>query len=229
MLRIQLPRLSAAIAVVALSLSLLSAPATFAAVQTAMEKIQIVAPAMCCQGCAQKVAAQLYAAPGVFNVEADLATHTVTITYKPTPKLTLGGLWLAVENADGKPSKLVTSKATFTLQRPEQLNLSEPLAPGRYWLVVQQGESGIGAQSISKHLQMLRGVKNVTLDAASRTYFVESDVNVPLSLWGLNAAVERSGHSTVSITGPQGLFKIERAAVEAARATTTQQLQGTVR
>ena len=229
MLRIQFPRFSGAIAIVALSLSHLSAPRTFAAGPTAPQEIQITAPGMCCQGCVQKLAAQLYAAPGVSNVEADLASHTVTVTYKPSPKFTLGGLWLATERGDGKPSKLVTPQATFTLQRPEQLQLSEPLAPGRYWVVVQQLEPNKGAQSISQHLKMLRGVKNVTLDAASRTFFVESDAAVSLSPFGLMAAVEQSGHSTESITGPHGVFTIERSVEKAARATTSQQLQGAVR
>lgn len=227
--RIQIPRLYAAIAVVALSFSHLLGAATFAAGQTAPQKIQIIAPAMCCQGCVQKVAAQLYAAPGVSNVEADLASHTVTVTYKPSPKLTLGGLWLATEKGDGKPSKLVTPKATYSLQRPEQLQLTEPLVAGRYWVVVQGLEPKNGAHSISKHLQMLRGVKNVTVDTASRTFFVESDAEITLSPWGLLAAVEQSGHSTESITGPHGLFTIERPAEKAARATTTQQSQGAVR
>lgn len=229
MLRTQIPRLPAVIAIVTLSLSHLSAPQTFAAGQTAPQKIQITVPAMCCQGCVQKVAAQLYAAPGVSNVEADLASHIVTVTFKPSPKFTLGGLWLAAEKGDGKPSKLVTPQATFTLQRSEQLQLSEPLAQGRYWVVVQQLEFNNGAQSISKHLRMLRGVKNVTLDAASRTFFVESDANVPLSPWGLIAAVEQSGHNPESITGPHGLFTIKRPIEKAARATTTQQTQGAVR
>ena len=147
MICIQDHRLTATIAVFAISMSWLSSSATHAAAQGATERIQIVAPAMCCKGCAQKVAAQLYTAPGVSNVEADVPSHTVTVTFKPSPKLTLGGLWLAAEKADGKPSKLVTPQATYTLQRPEQLQLTEPLAPGRYWVVVQQLATNDGAAS----------------------------------------------------------------------------------
>ena len=107
-----------------------TAVTTFAAAQGVTEKIQIVAPAMCCKGCAQ-VAAQTVHSTGRFHVEARPRRATlVTVTFKPSPKLTLGGLWLAAEKADGKPSKLVTPQATFTLQRPEQLKLTEPLAPG---------------------------------------------------------------------------------------------------
>ena len=71
---------------------------------------------------------------------------------------------------------------------------------------------------ISKRLYAVRGVKNVSLDAASRTFFVESDANAPLSPWSLMAAVEQSGLATESITGPQGVFTIERSAEKAARA-----------
>ena len=178
---------------------------------------------------AQKVAAQLYTAPGVSNVEADVPSHTVTVTCKPSPKLTLGGLWQAAEKADGKPSKLMTSQATYTLQRPEQLQLKEPLVPGRYWVVVQKLATNDGAQVITKRLYAVRGVKIVSFDAASRTFFVESDANAALSPWTLMAAVEQSGLATESITGPQGVFTIERLVAKSASVYSTQQFQGAVR
>jgi copper chaperone CopZ len=229
MIGMKIPRPTAKIMVFAISLSWLPSSATYAAAPPSTEKIQIVANGMCCNGCAQKVAAQLYTAPGVSNVEADVPSHTVTVTFKPSARLTLGGLWQAAEKADGKPSKLVTSQATYTLQRPDQLQLKDPLVPGRYWVVVQQLATNDGAQVISKRLYAVRGVKNVSLDAANRTFFVESDANAALSPWSLLAAVEQSGLATESITGPQGVFTIERSAEKAARAYPAQQIQGAVR
>lgn len=225
----KIPRLKTTIAVFAISATWLPSSATYAANQPGTEKIQIVANGMCCNGCAQKVAAQLYTAPGVSNVEADVPSHTVTITCKPSQRLTLGGLWQATEKADGKPSKLVTSQATYTLQRPEQLQLKEPLVPGRYWVVVQKLTNNDGAEVITKRLYAVRGVKNVSLDTASRTFFVESDANEALSPWSLMAAVEQSGHATESITGPQGIFTIERPVAKSASVYSTQQFQGAVR
>lgn len=200
-----------------------------AAQQQAPVKIQIIADGMCCQGCAQKIAAQLYAAPGVSNVEADVASHTVVVTFKPSPKLTLAGLWHATEKADGKPSKLVTSQATYLLQRPEQLKLSQPLAPGRYWVVVGNLTSTNEVQNISRQLSAVRGVKSVDFDAANRTFFVQTANTDFLSPWSLLVAVDQSGHNTSSVTGPHGLFMVERAVERAAQANQFQQQQGGVR
>lgn len=208
-----------------------SVTAEYAIAQAAAVKIQIVADGMCCKGCAQKVAAQLYAVPGVSNVEVDLPNHTAIVTVTPSPKFTLERLWLAAEKGDGKPSKLVTSQATYTLQRPEQLELSEPLAPGRYWVVVKGLTSNDGAQKIAKQLYAIRGVKTVQADIANRTLFVESANPEPLSPWSLATAVERAGDKPVSITGPHGVLSIERPSQQQARAaiTSSQQYQGAVR
>jgi copper chaperone CopZ len=226
--RFQIPRKLSTIAVVAISLSQLSNAATSLAAQAAAEKVQIVASGMCCKGCAQKVAAQLYAAPGVSNVEADLPSRTVTVTFKPSPKLTLSGLWQATEKADGKPTKLVTPRATYTLQRPEQLQLAQPLAPGRYWVVLNNPSSSVSIQEISKRLYSVRGVKTVSFDAPNRTFFVESATAEPLSPWNLVAAVEQAGQNAASITGPHGVFTIEHPAETAVRTNQSQQ-QGAVR
>ncbi|HEX2474232.1 MAG TPA: heavy-metal-associated domain-containing protein, partial [Lacipirellulaceae bacterium] len=82
--------------------------------------VQITADDMCCQGCAQKVAAQLYAAPGVTTVATDVPNRTVKVTAKPSAKLTLERLWRAVEKGKGGPSKLVTAQATYTLIKAEK-------------------------------------------------------------------------------------------------------------
>lgn len=208
--------------------TLVATSAGYGAPQYEAARIQIVADGMCCQGCAQKIAAQLYTAPGVSNVEADVASHTVVVTIKPSPRLTLGTLWHATEKGDGKPSKLISPQAIYTLQRPEQLQLREPLAPGRYWVVVNKLTSQEGAANAAKHLQAIRGVKTVSCDAASRTFFIETATADPLSPWNLVSAIEQSGHSTESVTGPQGLFTVERPVPRAAQTFSSQQ-QGAVR
>ena len=83
-------------------------------------KIQIVDDAMCCKGCA-KIAAQLYAAPGVTSVDIDLPNHTVVVTAKPSPKLTARTTVAGCRKGRGKPSKLATPKATYTLTRTGKL------------------------------------------------------------------------------------------------------------
>ena len=132
--------------------------------QEQIAQVQIVAAGVCCNGCAQKVGAQLYTEPGVSNVQADVPNHLVTITFRPSPKLTLGRLWAATERGDGKPSKLVTSQATYTLQRPEQLQLTEPLQPGHYWVVVEKLGSEESIGKAIKNLSENRPIASVRIN-----------------------------------------------------------------
>jgi copper chaperone CopZ len=199
---------------------LLLANSSLAAPPAGALRIQVVADEMCCQGCVQKVAAQLYALPGVTSVEANVASRTVVITAKPSPKLTLGGLWHAVELGKGAPSKLVTTQATYTLERPDQLQLTEPLSPGRYWIVVRALSSKDAAQQITRQFYAVRGVKTVQVDIAKRTFFVESANSAPLSPWTLASAVEQAGDNAISVTGPHGVLTIERPSDQQARAAT---------
>jgi copper chaperone CopZ len=66
----------------------------------------ITVPDMHCMGCAKKMAAQLYAVPGVAGVQADVASTTLVITAKgeqaPSPR----ALWEAVERAGYRPTRL---------------------------------------------------------------------------------------------------------------------------
>jgi copper chaperone CopZ len=183
-------------------------------------RIEIVADEMCCQGCVQKVAAQLYALPGVTSVEANVANRTVVIRAKPSPKLTLGRLWHAVELGKGAPSKLVTTQATYTLERPDQLQLTEPLSPGHHWVVVRAVSSKDAAQQIARRFYAVRGVQTVKVDIAKRTFFVESANSAPLSPWTLASAVEQAGDKVLSVIGPHGVLTIERPSDQQARAET---------
>lgn len=183
-----------------------------AAPQQGSFKVQIVADDMCCNGCAQKVAAQLYAAPGVTTVEADVPSHTITITAKPSPKLTLGRLWHAVEQGKGGPSKLVTAQATYTLTRPDSLKPEQRLTAGHYSLVVREMRDQDGAQQLANQLYTIRGVKNVSSDVAQRALFVESEAAALLSPWSFVAAVEQANNEAIIVAGPYGVLSVERSA-----------------
>src|SRR5262245_10993163 len=104
-----MPRSSSAFAF-AFGLSLITSQVAFgqANMQAGVWKVQIVADDMCCNGCAQKIGAQLYAAPGVTAVDADVPNRLVVVTAKPSSKLTAERLWAAVEKGNGGPSKLIT-------------------------------------------------------------------------------------------------------------------------
>jgi len=190
--------------------------------------VQFVADGMCCQGCAQKIAAQLYTAPGVTKVDADLPTHTVTVTFRPSPKLKLETLWRAVEKADGRPSKFVTAQGTYTLVRPEYLQLSTQLPAGEYSVIAGRELSDSSASAVIKQLSAVRNVTSVNFDAANDTFFVQTAAD-PLSPWTVILAVEQCGLSMESITGPYGKFSVERPAPRSAQNDSTQQQQGAVR
>lgn len=175
-------------------------------------QVQIVADEMCCNGCARKIAAQLYAAPGVTSVEADVPTRTLTITAKASPKLTLAKLWSAVEKGKGVPSKLVASDATYVLKNSANLKPEQRSAGNRYSLTVHTMTTREGAQQIANRLYGIRGVKSVSVDLAKRTLYVSPAETVVLSPWRLAAAVERAEHQPTAVLGPHGLLTIKRAA-----------------
>jgi copper chaperone CopZ len=195
-------------------------------------KVQIVADDMCCKGCAQKVAAQLYSAPGVTSVQADVPNRVVTVTAKASPKLTVERLWRAVEQGKGGPSKLVAPQATYVLFRPESLPPEQRLPIGRYSLEVKSMHSKDVAQTIANQIYSLRDVQDVGVDLEQRKLFVQSANGAVLSPWALAIAAERAQGEPVAIAGPFGVLMIERS--ESARPTTAakpgySQTQGEVR
>lgn len=195
-------------------------------------KVQIVADDMCCKGCAQKVAAQLYAAPGVTSVQADVPNRLVTITAKPSPKLTVERLWKAVEQGKGGPSKLVSPHATYVLFRAESLPPEQRLALGRYSLEVQTLQDKERAQQIANQLYAIQGVQNVSVDVEERKLFLQAMEGADLSPWALATAAERAQGRPIAVAGPYGVLMIERS--EAADPTTAvkpndSQNQGVVR
>jgi copper chaperone CopZ len=186
--------------------------APIAAAQQPVFKVQIVADEMCCQGCAQKVAAQLYAAPGVTSVEADVPNRLVTVAARPSPKLTLERLWRAVEQGQGGPSKLVTPQATYVLTRSENLKPEQRLPSDRYSLIVRSIPDKDSAQQIANQLYAIRGVQNVSVDVAERTLFIQAADGAVLSPWALAAAAELADGEPIAVAGPYGVFTIEQTA-----------------
>ncbi len=74
----------------------------------------IVVNDMHCPACAQKIAARLYAVPGVLEVRADVPADTVYVipqrSRQPSPR----AMWVAVEQAGFKPLKLIGPAGQFT-------------------------------------------------------------------------------------------------------------------
>lgn len=208
MYRYQRLKLCSAFAVALVSYS----ASTSAVAQQGVFKIQIVADGLCCQGCAQKVAAQLYALPGVSNVEADVSNHIAVVTFKPSPKLTLERIWLAAEKGDGKPSKLVTEDVMYFLTRPDKLKREQCLPLGKYSLQVRTMQDNESAQRIADQLYAIRGVENVSVDINQRTLFVQAASGVMLSPFALAIAAERAASEPIAIGGSYGVMTIERPA-----------------
>lgn len=198
-----------------------SAPGAFgqAVSSPATTTFQIVGDGLCCEGCAKKVAAQLYTAPGVINVQADVSTHTVTITAKPSPKLTLEKLWDAVEKAKGKPTQLTTSHAIYSLTRLEQLSAEEQVAEGDYAIEIAGMHDRPGAEQVARSLQAIRGIERMSVDLAKGALLLTSAPKTQLSPWALAAAIGQGEQVAASITGPHGRLTIDPIEQQAVRPT----------
>lgn len=183
----------------------------------ATTSFQIVGDGLCCEGCAKKVAAQLYTAPGVINVQADVSTHTVTIMAKPSPKLTLEKLWDAVEKAKGKPSQLTTSHAIYTLTRLEQLPADEQVAEGDYIIEIAGMHDRPAAEQVARSLQSVRGIERMSVDLAKGALILTPAAKAQLSPWALAAAIGQGAQVAASITGPHGRLTIDPIKQQAVR------------
>jgi copper chaperone CopZ len=196
--------------------------------QQGVLKIQLVCNDMCCDGCAQTIAAQLYAAPGVTKVDTDVPSRVVTVTAKSSPKLTLERLWQAAEQGKGGPSKLVGPNATYALIKPESLKPEQRWPAGQYFVVVRTLQDKEKAQLIADQLHTIRGVESIQIDMAQRALIIKSAANSALSPWALVSAVERAQAEPVAVGGSFGALTIERPA-DAARAAAQTQSQGAIR
>jgi len=184
----------------------------YAAGRQSTIEVQIVANDMCCKGCAQKVAAQLYAAPGVKSVAADVPNRIVTITAVPTPKLTAERLWLAVEKGKGGPSKLITPTVTYVLFPHASLPPEQQLPAGRYLVKLQELHNQDAAQQIANCLHTIQGVQDVQVNSDDGTLTVQASAGAFLSPWMLATIAEQASATPVAIAGPYGVLTIERHA-----------------
>lgn len=185
-----------------------------AAENAATATYTIVADGMCCQGCAKKVAAKLYAAPGVMSVKANVADRTVTVTAKSSAKLTLERLWQAVEQGKGEPSQLTTRDAVYTLTRSESLKAEEQPPAGVYVILISELGDMARAEKVAERLRTLRGIEALSVDLASGALHVKAHPKVTLSPWALAALASQSGETVSAVTGPHGRLEIARAGDE---------------
>jgi hypothetical protein len=153
----------------------------------------------------------LYAAPGVTEVRADVSKRLVTITAKPSPKLTLERLWRAVEKGKGAPSKMTTAQANYTLTRPEKLPTAERLSTGEYAIEFAEFDSG-DLQATAAHLREKLSAQHVNVDQSRRTLIIQTASNEAISEWALLRVMTQAGQAPVRVAGPFGSLEIEYAA-----------------
>lgn len=206
------------------SMAQLVVPMQASADESVSFQVEFVADEMCCNGCAQKIAAQLYAAPGVTSVEADVPNRLLKVKAKASPKLTLERLWHAVEQGKGAPSKLITTQATYVLTRPEQIEPQQRLPEGQYSLVVGSLNDKDQAQNIANSLYKVRGVNRVSVDAERHTLFVQSIDKEALSPWQLAMSVQNAGSNPLVVSGPYGTLTIDWANEDSAETAARQDI-----
>lgn len=169
-------------------------------------QIEIVAADMCCKGCVQKVAGQLYAAPGVKEVNANLKDRTVAITVSQKNGATLEQLWNAVAAGKGGPTQLTTNQATFTLTPADQITTNERLPATTSKIVIEDLNHEGRAQEIANRLYALPNVSKVSMDAQPNTLVLVSEQ--PISPWTYIGAVASTQSHPLSVTGSFGRFDI---------------------
>lgn len=177
-----------------------------AAVPPGSYQVQIVAADMCCKGCVQKVSGQLYAAPGVMEVSANLENRTVVVTVSQKKGATLEQLWQAVAAGKGGPTQLTTSNATFTLTPAASLDKSQILPATKSLIIVENLSYEGRAQKIANQLYTTDGVVKVSADAPQNTLIVTSQQAI--SPWALIAAVTKAQERPVAIQGAYGQLSI---------------------
>lgn len=181
---------------------------------------EIVANGMCCQGCAKKVAAQLYTAPGVVEVKANVSKRTVTVIARPSSKLTLEKLWRAVERAKGEPTQLTTSEEVYTLTPAKQLPAERRTPAGVYVVNIAELDGQQQATKLAASLRVIRGIENLVVDASGKSVTVQTAAEVELSPWTLIGAARQAEQFVTAVTGPYGCLTVEPLGQQAARTTT---------
>lgn len=166
-------------------------------------QVEIHAAEMCCKGCVQKVSAQLYAAPGVTSVEANLETRMVKVSVSQQKGATIDQLWHAVEVGKGGPDQLRTGSAVFTLTAP---NKAKPVPASTSYIVVENLNQEGRPQQIAGKLYAIEGVKKVNADPQQNVLIVSGG---ELSPWALIGAVTSVQARPLSVRGAYGEMRIE--------------------
>lgn len=73
---------------------------------------------MCCKGCAQKIASQLYVVKGVKEVRADIEKRLVFVIPQQNKTVSPRAMWEAVEKGEDNPLRLAGPSGTFTKMPP---------------------------------------------------------------------------------------------------------------
>jgi len=171
------------------------------------QQIQIIAEEMCCKGCAQKVAGQLYAAPGVTAVDANIENKTVVVTVSQQKGATLEQLWQAVAAGEGGPTKLTTADATFSMARPEMLAANSLPPQGTTYVVIDNLHCKGCAQKIAAQLYTIRGVSKVSADMKQNTMVIKNN-GQNLSPWALIGAVMNAKERPLAVVATSGRMDI---------------------
>ncbi|MCO6046507.1 heavy-metal-associated domain-containing protein [Aeoliella sp. ICT_H6.2] len=176
-------------------------------------QVQITAKDMCCKGCAQKVAGQLYTIKGVKSVGVDLPTRTVTVSLGQQDPATLGALWHAAQRANGGPTQIATETASYTLVLPKTSEEAEQIRKlgTTQQVVVGKLDSQQTAQQIASRLYELKGVAKVRVDLQHSALVLETKPNTPVSAWLVIDAVAKAGHQVSAVSGNFGTLSIEYA------------------
>jgi len=175
--------------------------------QAGNQQVQIIADAMCCKGCAQKVAGQLYAAPGVTAVDANIENKTVVVTVSQQKGATLEQLWQAVAAGEGGPTSLTTADATFSVTQAEALAANSLPPQGTTYVVIDNLHCKGCAQKIAAQLYTIRGVSKVSADMKQNTMVINSN-GQNLSPWALIGAVMGAKERPLAIVGASGRMDI---------------------
>lgn len=185
-----------------------------AAAPVAEGQVQIVAPKMCCAGCAKKVSGQLYAIRGVKNVEAELASHTVTVAMPATSPAMLGVLWHSVEKGGGGPTSLITTTATYRLDVPQDEAATKAAHQlGTTQQIVVEHLDAECVQKIASQLYAIKAVGKVSTDMEHAMIAVEPKAGESVSPWTIVEVLTQVQERPLSVSGNYGTLSIEWAEV----------------
>ena len=89
-------------------------PSLAAAAKPSSKQTTISVKNMHCSTCAKKIAARLYAVPGVLEVRANVKKNIAYVVPQKSKSPSPRAMWLAVEDAGFKPAKMTGPAGRFT-------------------------------------------------------------------------------------------------------------------